>query len=127
MTKVPNGFVAIPLLDPETDPKRNGPVFGKVAGMETMTVTFWLKNARSIREATSEVPYTLSAAASVFGMLHKMTAAGFAPEEGELCGLYELCQRGLEAAAEKEGGELSDLDELLRWSLSKYPKKEEEE
>jgi hypothetical protein len=60
-------------------------------------------------------------------MLHKLTAGGFAPEEGELCGLYELCQRGLEAAADKEGRELSDLDSLLRSSLSKYPKPEEDE
>ncbi len=119
--------MAIPVLDYKTDPESKPPTFGQVGGLETMTVTFWLTRARSIQEAASEVPYMLSAAASVFGMLHKMTAAGFAPEEGELCGLYQLCQRGLDAAAEKEGKELSDLDSLLRSHLSKYPKKEEEE
>ncbi|OZA19690.1 MAG: hypothetical protein B7Y02_00545 [Rhodobacterales bacterium 17-64-5] len=126
MSKVPEGFVGIPFYDPKTDPEHKAPNFGNVAGLPTMTLTLYLKRAREVQAATSDVPYTLSAASRVFGMLHRMTAGGFAPDEGELCGLYELCQRGLDAVAQKEGEALSQLDMILRSALHHYPKEEEE-
>lgn len=127
MKAIPEGYVKIPLIDPTGDPERKPPVFGKVTGLDTMTLTLYLHRAREIQEATSEVPYALGAAASVFGLLHKITAAGFAPEKGELCGLYELCQRGLDAAADKEGEVLTSLNMILRVALGHYPKQEEAE
>ncbi len=126
MTKVPEGYVSIPFYDPKTDPEHKAPSFGNVAGLPTMTLTLYLKRAREVQAATSELPYTLGYAASVFGMLARITSAGFAPEEGELIGLYSLCQRGLDATAEKEGEALSQLDMILRSALHHYPKKEEE-
>ena len=67
-----------------------------------------------LKRATDEVPCLLSNAASVFKFLFKLTASGFAPEEGELCALYDLCGRALTEAAGNEGDTLARFDMLLR-------------
>lgn len=69
---------------------------------------------QGLQKATQDVPYALSNAASVFGMIQRLTGSGFALEEGELCALCELCQRGLNAFADKEGEALADFDMVLR-------------
>lgn len=103
------------------------PTFGTVTGKETMTLTLYVDEARKMQEATGLVPYTLSHAASVFGLIYRVTAAGFPMEEHELCALAELCQRGLSAVAEKEGEEVSTLDVLLRIVLSHHDRTEDKE
>lgn len=103
------------------------PTFGTVTGKETMTLTLYVDEARKMQEATGLVPYILGNAASVFRLIYRITAAGFPMEEHELCGLAELCQRGLSAVEEKEGEAVSTLDMLLRIVLSHHDKKEGKE
>ena len=67
-----------------------------------------------LKRATDEVPCLLSNAASVFKFLFKLTASGFAPEEGELCAIFDLCGRALTNAADNEGETLARFDMLLR-------------
>ena len=67
-----------------------------------------------LKRATDEMPCLLSNAASVFKFLFKLTASGFAPEEGELCAIYDLCGRALTVAADNEGDTLARFDMLLR-------------
>lgn len=80
-----------------------------------------------LQNATSEIPYVVGNAASIFRMLHKFAAGGFEADEGELCSLYELCGRGLQAVAEKEGEALTRLDMVLRDVMKPYAKKELDE
>lgn len=122
MSKIPEDFVSIPFIQEQQEKVAQGvdPAMPK----DIVTLRLYLKNARSYQQATSEVPYLLGNAASIFKLLFKMTAGGFAPEEGELCSLYELCGRGLEAARDKEGEALDQLDVVLRSVLALHPKEE---
>lgn len=97
-----------------------------VGGDDYMTLTMGLRNARSVQEATRLVPYTIRQAANVFGLIYRMTAAGFPLQENELCSLSELCQRGLEAVADKEGEAIEQMDIILRSALDYHTKKEED-
>lgn len=74
-----------------------------------------------------EVPYLLGNAERIFTMLFKMTAGGFAPDEGELCGLYDLCGRAFKSAALEEGDALNTFDQLLRNLLKESGKMEASE
>lgn len=46
---------------------------------------------------------------------------------GELCALYEVCKRGLNAAADKEGEAIAQFDMVLRAAMKPFGKKELDE
>jgi hypothetical protein len=82
-----------------------------------ITLTMSLDDTLKLRQATENVPYLVSSAANVFRMLWSLTSAGFTPPEDQLCAIYELCARGLESAAAKEGDTLDRFDMELRDAL----------
>lgn len=120
--KIPEGYVAIPFIAGQSDKVEQSvdPAMPK----DIVTLRLNLRFAQRLQQATGDVPYLLGNAASVFQMLWKLTSAGFTPEENELCGLYELCSRGLSAAAEKEGEEINRLAVTLRSVLALHTDKE---
>ena len=71
-----------------------------------------------LKKAAEEVPYALSHAANIFGMLQRLTGSGFGLEENELNSLCELCQRGLHSLADKEGETIASFDMILREHLA---------
>lgn len=85
-----------------------------------VTLRLDLKGARRLQKATDEMPYLLHHAASVFQLLSRMTSSGFVPDESDLCGLYDLCGRGLAAAADNEGEALAQFDVTLRSVLARH-------
>ena len=122
MKAIPQGYVALPYVG--TGAEEAAPEFGKVTGLETMTVTLYVRRARAVQEAAALVPYTLRQAADVFGLIYDL--AGREKHDGSIRSLAELCQRALESVAEKEGDEIADLDMILRSALHHHPKGEVE-
>lgn len=119
MSKVPDGYVALPFVG--SGAEEEVPQFGNVTGLETMAVKVYVRRARAIQEAAALVPYTLRQAADVFGLIYDLADSD---RPDTLRSLAELCQRALESVAEKEGNAIADLDVILRSALNHYPKSE---
>lgn len=81
---------------------------------------------KDLQKATQDVPYALSSAAHIFGMIQRLTGSGFALEESELCALSELCERGLNSMADNEGEALANFDMVLREHMTPWKPEEEE-
>ena len=102
-------------------------ITGGMAGTGEILLNIPADMAADLQNATNELPYLVGNAALIFQMLHKLTTGGFTPNEGELCSLYELCGRALEAAAEKEGEVISRFDMVLREHMTPFKQKELDE
>jgi hypothetical protein len=122
MSKAPEDYAALPFIG--GNPEEEAPEFGKVTGKETMKLTLYVDNARRLQEATGLVPYTLSQAANVFGLIYRIASSGLELQENELCSLAELCQRGLDAVEAREGAAISNLNLILNCALAHHAKQE---
>ena len=121
MSKIPKGFVALPFVG--TGAEQAAPEFGNTTGLETMTLTTYVRRAREFQEAAALVPYTLRQAAEVFGLIYDLVDTR---QDNALRSLAELCQRALESVAEKEGNAIADLEVILRTALHQHPQTENE-
>jgi hypothetical protein len=126
MTKrtTPKDFVALPYVG--TGAEETPPEFGNQTGLETMSLTVYVRRARAVQEATALVPYTLRQAADVFGLIYDL-ACREGRQDNAIRSLSELCQRALESVAEKEGDALANMDVILRCGLDHHSEKGDQE
>ncbi len=106
--------------------KREKRITGGMANNGEVLLNIPADMVKDLQKATQDVPYVLSNAASVFGLIQRLTGAGFALDEGELCALCELCERGLNSFADKEGEALGAFDTVLREHMKPWKPEAEE-
>ena len=90
----------------------------RMAGSGDVLLNIPAQMATDLKKAAEEVPYALSHAADIFGMLQRLTGSGFGLEDNELNSLCELCQRGLHSLADNEGETIASFDMILREHLA---------
>lgn len=90
---------------------------GSAEDADTLSIVMTSKEMRALELATADVPYLIHSAQQVFELLHSGFAGGWLRGE-ELCGLLELCGRGMRSVAEVECETLGMLDGKVRKVLA---------